>query len=116
MSRFMLRRGLFMAVRRMRSTSKPLSVLLLAVSMAVAVPVFGAQNHGRASKPSRPAHQHLTLEQAVQRVQDRTHGKVLKADSRNTGRAVEYRIKVLTPDGHVRVITMRSDQTNADTK
>ncbi len=50
----------------------------------------------------------LTLEQAVARVQSETHGKVLRADSRRYGDMPEYRIKVLTPDGHVRVISVRS--------
>jgi len=51
----------------------------------------------------------LTLEQAVTRAQLDTGGKVLSADSRQVGRHVEYRIKVLTPEGHVRVIVMPSD-------
>lgn len=50
----------------------------------------------------------LTLEQAVAEVQKKTHGKVLRASSRQYGDATEYRIKVLTPDGHVRVIPVRS--------
>lgn len=63
--------------------------------------------------PTSPPRSPLTLEQAVQRVQNRTGGKVLKADSRNLGRIVEYRIKVLTPTGHVRVVTLRSDDNDA---
>lgn len=52
----------------------------------------------------------LTLEQAVAKVQEKTHGKVLRASSRQYGNTTEYRIKVLTPDGHVRVIPVRSRQ------
>ncbi len=59
--------------------------------------------------PSAPGNGGLTLEQAVARVQNQVGGKVLKADSRNLGRVTEYRIKVLTPDGYVRVVTLRSD-------
>lgn len=50
----------------------------------------------------------LTLEQAVAAVQRKTHGKVLRASSRQYGDATEYRVKVLTPDGYVRVIPVRS--------
>jgi hypothetical protein len=108
------RRGFPMAAGSLRLLSIPLAVLLLAGSLVAAAPAQAAHNHGQAQKKGAKKHSHLTLEQAVARVQNETGGKVLKADSRNTGHVVEYRIKVLTPDGHVRVITLRSDQRNAD--
>ncbi|HKK15037.1 MAG TPA: hypothetical protein VKA14_10280 [Gammaproteobacteria bacterium] len=105
-----------MAAGSLRLLSIPLGVLLLAGSHAAVASARTVQDHGHAHKQvaKKHPHPHLTLEQAVARVQNETGGKVLKADSRNTGRVVEYRIKVLTPDGHVRVITLRSDQRNAD--
>lgn len=45
-------------------------------------------------------------------VQQRVGGKVLSAEPRHIGRRVEYRIKVLTPEGHVRVIIVSSDATH----
>jgi ABC-type uncharacterized transport system auxiliary subunit len=51
----------------------------------------------------------LTLEEAVAKVQQETGGKILSADPRRLGRRTEYRIKVLTPEGHVRVIAISSD-------
>jgi hypothetical protein len=51
----------------------------------------------------------LSLDQAVVRVQQQVGGKVLSAEPRQIGRRVEYRIKVLTPEGHVRVIAVPSD-------
>jgi len=51
----------------------------------------------------------LTLEEAVAKVQQDTGGKILSADPRRLGRRTEYRIKVLTPDGHVRIIAISSD-------
>ncbi|MBN8714147.1 MAG: PepSY domain-containing protein [Xanthomonadales bacterium] len=51
----------------------------------------------------------ITLDQAVQRVQAETDGKVLSAEPRRSGRREEYRIKVLTPAGHVRVIVVSSE-------
>ncbi|GLQ47893.1 hypothetical protein GCM10007862_29440 [Dyella lipolytica] len=51
----------------------------------------------------------LSLDEAVQQVQQRVGGKVLSAEPRHIGRKVEYRIKVLTPDGHVKVLAVPSD-------
>jgi hypothetical protein len=51
----------------------------------------------------------MTLEQAVAKVQNETRGKVLQADTRQLGHITEYRIKVLTPDGHVRVVPVRTE-------
>lgn len=51
----------------------------------------------------------VTLDQAVRRVQAQTDGQVLSAEPRRTGRHEEYRIKVLTPAGHVRVIVVSSE-------
>jgi hypothetical protein len=50
-----------------------------------------------------------TLDQAVLNVQRDTGGKVLSAESRNVGHGQEYRIKVLTPDGHVKVMAVPSE-------
>jgi uncharacterized membrane protein YkoI len=69
---------------------------------------LGGQVH--AEPANAPA---LTLEQAVTQVQQDTGGKVLSADPRRVGHHTEYRIKVLTPDGHVRVIVMNSENTEA---
>lgn len=55
----------------------------------------------------------MTLEEAVAKVQQETGGKILSADPRRLGRRTEYRIKVLTPDGHVRVIAITSDAPRA---
>jgi len=57
------------------------------------------------------AEQSLTLEQAVSKVQKDTGGKVLSADTRlvERGRITEYRVKVLTLDGHVRVVPVRTE-------
>lgn len=65
----------------------------------VASPVAAAQ------PPARVASD-LSLDQAVTRVQKETSGQVLSAESRRWDRRTEYRIKVLTPEGHVRVMTV----------
>ncbi|OOG55490.1 hypothetical protein [Rhodanobacter sp. C03] len=51
----------------------------------------------------------LTLDQAVLKVQHETGGKVLSAKQRGIGHRQEYRIKVLTPDGHVREMAVSSE-------
>lgn len=51
----------------------------------------------------------VTLDEAVNQVQRDTGGKVLSAEPHRLGRRLEYRIKVLTPEGHVRVIAVSSE-------
>lgn len=48
----------------------------------------------------------LSLGEAVSRAQHETQGQVLSAESRRFERRTEYRIKVLTPQGHVQVMTI----------
>ena len=71
--------------------------------------------------PSRPQSQkgppqQMSLEGAVQHVQQQTNGRILAADSISNGRNKLYRIKVLTPDGHVRVMQLHSNDTPGDHK
>ena len=67
--------------------------LLLAASLAVASVPVAAQ---RAS----------SLQDAVQRVQRETGGRILSAETVRVGRQKLYRVKVLTPEGRVQVITV----------
>lgn len=80
-----------------------LTITLAGIALAIAGQALAAQ----AGAPA------LTLEQAVTQVQQDTGGKVLSADPRRVGHHTEYRIKVLTPDGHVRVIVMTSENPEA---
>lgn len=83
---------------RMTSKTLILSRLLAAsLLLAVTVPGWAKQADG------------LTLDQAVEQVQHDTGGKVLSADRREFGRRTEYRIKVLTPNGYVRTVTVPSE-------
>lgn len=54
--------------------------------------------------PPRPA----SLEQAVRQVQHQTRGHILAADTIQHGQAKVYRVKVLTPQGQVRVMQLHS--------
>jgi uncharacterized membrane protein YkoI len=51
----------------------------------------------------------MTLQDAIAKVERDTHGKVLSAETKRTGNRSVYRIKVLTPDGHVQVIEVPAD-------
>lgn len=48
----------------------------------------------------------ISLQDAVERVQRDTGGKILSAESVRQGRADVYRIKVLTREGRVQVVTV----------
>ena len=51
----------------------------------------------------------LTLEQAAAEIRHQTGGRILSAtESHDDGHKI-YRIKVLLPSGHVRVITINAD-------
>ncbi|MDZ3821997.1 MAG: hypothetical protein U0S76_00170 [Pseudoxanthomonas sp.] len=49
-----------------------------------------------------------SLQHAIELVQQETGGRVLSADTVRAGPRELYRIKVLTPDGRVRVVTKSS--------
>ena len=87
-----------------RATALPtmFSRRLLACLPALLLPVLAY-----AAPPQEKAP--MTLEEAVAKVQQDTGGKILSADPRKFGRRTEYRIKVLTPEGHVRTISISSD-------
>jgi hypothetical protein len=68
---------------------------------------------GVASAHAQKTPEALTLEQAVAKVQKETGGKVLAADTQRRGHTIEYRIKVLTHNGHVRVVPVRTEAMKA---
>lgn len=75
-----------------------LSRLLVASAlMAAMTPLWARQESG------------LSLDQAVEKVQHDTGGRVLSADRREFGRRIEYRIKVLTPGGYVRTLAVPAE-------
>lgn len=58
--------------------------------------------------PATAREQVSSLQEAIEEVQRETGGRVLAADTVRAGPRELYRIKVLTPDGRVRVITKSS--------
>ncbi|MGH8115104.1 MAG: PepSY domain-containing protein [Rhodanobacteraceae bacterium] len=61
-----------------------------------------------ARKPPPPPPRPASLEQAVRQVQHQTRGHILAADTIQRGQAKVYRVKVLTPQGQVRVMQLHS--------
>jgi uncharacterized membrane protein YkoI len=51
----------------------------------------------------------LTTQEAVAKVQQETSGKVLSVQTLTMGKRKFYRIKVLTPDGQVRVVQVAAE-------
>ena len=70
-------------------TKRLLCVLMLAFSLGLVSPDASAA---------------MSREQAVRMVQQQTDGRILSVDTVRRGNRIIYRIKVLTPEGHVRVI------------
>lgn len=60
------------------------------------------------ARKSPPPPHPASLEQAVKQVQHQTHGHILAADTIQHGQAKVYRVKVLTPQGQIRVMQLRS--------
>ncbi|MBL8299938.1 MAG: PepSY domain-containing protein [Rhodanobacteraceae bacterium] len=52
----------------------------------------------------------MTLEDAVERVQQEIQGRVLKAEEVTIGKKKLYRIKLLTRDGRVQVVKIPADE------
>lgn len=82
-------------------------LLRLSCALLLLLAAGGAWAAGQGAEPA------ITLEQAISQVQQQTSGKVLSANTIGTMRrgraAFEHRIRVLTPNGHVRVISIYSD-------
>lgn len=51
----------------------------------------------------------MDLECAARSVAEKTGGKILAADTVENGNGSFFRIKVLTPGGHVRYVQVRED-------
>lgn len=52
----------------------------------------------------------VSVQEAVAEAQNQAAGKVLSVQTLNVGKRKIYRIKILTPDGQVRVIQVPAEQ------
>ncbi|MGH8165428.1 MAG: PepSY domain-containing protein [Rhodanobacteraceae bacterium] len=106
---FLNRLTVFMSIRRILPTLALLAVGGMA-SFAWAAPPAKTSAHASSGGAQ------VSLEQAVEQVQVQTHGRILAADTIPSGRNKLYRIKVLTPDGHVRVMQLHSNAGTSEGK
>ena len=90
------------------SSGGPVLCALLILTMATS-PVFARMHE--TSTHAQP----LTLAKAVAKVRKETGGKVLAAHIRRHGHTIEYRIKELEPNGHVRVVSVLAEVSNTAT-
>lgn len=87
------------------------SFLALLLTLAFVLPATGqsAGSHDfyqRVARRDQDRGGGMSLNQAVQQVQSETGGRVLSAETINQGGRSVHRIKVLTPSGQVRVMTI----------
>ena len=57
-----------------------------------------------AEEPTPPARDKSSLHEAIEQVRRQTGGRILSAETVGHGKNQVYRIKVLTPQGSVRVV------------
>ncbi len=92
----------------MKMRNRPWLPLLLVVLMAPAV-----QARGRGGEDGFRPHRHpprvRSLDDAVGLIRHRTHGRILSAEPFSDDDERGYRVKVLTPDGRVRVFRLERD-------
>ena len=89
---------------------KPVLALLLVATVLVAVgapsATFAADGGHYFIARRGGGEAGVSLNEAVQQVQRETGGRVLSADTVNQGGRTVHRIKVLTPSGQVRIVTI----------
>ena len=85
---------------------KPLLILCIALTATSMTGVAMAGPHALQVARRDGGDAGLSLNQAVQQVRQETGGRVLSADESSQGGRRVYRIKVLTPSGHVRVFVI----------
>jgi len=78
-----------------------LTLLTTGIAPATAAPF---PRGGVSNSPRLAAKQGMSLEQAVAQVQRETNGRILTAETVNRNGHPVHRIKVLLPNGNVRVI------------
>ena len=85
--------------------------LAFSLTLAVVLPetgqtAWGQESYQRVARRDQDHGGGMSLNQAVQQVQRETGGRVLSAETINQGGRSVHRIKVLTPSGQVRVMTI----------
>ena len=90
-----------------RLKAQKIRTLITGVLLAGSIMAFGAPLHasqGVANRLMLAAQQQISLDQAIARVRKQTGGRILSANTSKKGGHKTHRIKVLMPNGVVRVI------------
>lgn len=92
-------------------TRKTFIICLLAglLAWAPSAPVEARRDDRRDDRPSsreEARRDEISLDEAVARARRETGGRVLSAEARNQRGSTTYRIKVLMPNGAVRVVNV----------
>lgn len=90
-------------------STRCLALLLAVLSLTAtltATPATAAAGHLPLLVARRGGEAGMSLNEAVRQVQRETGGRVLSADTVSQGGRTVHRIKVLTPAGQVRVVTI----------
>lgn len=90
----------------MFSTLRKMMVIAVLACASAAVQARPPHDAGNADERNARAHDERELDRAVGQVRRETHGRVLSADVDEANEDRSYRIKVLTPGGRVRTITV----------
>jgi len=77
-----------------------MQVMALRCGLAVLAAMFSATVTAR----------EITVQEAIAKVQHDTAGKVLSAQVLRLGKRKLYRIKILTPEGQVRIVQIPAEQ------
>ncbi|MEW6354190.1 MAG: hypothetical protein AB1469_07855 [Pseudomonadota bacterium] len=91
----------------MKKCATWLALCILCMVFSVQAKPRGEEDHkerGHAARGER------SLDETVSRVRRETRGRVLSADTEQRDGESVHRIKVLTPDGRVRVLTVDEDE------
>jgi uncharacterized membrane protein YkoI len=93
---------------------KCMTCLLAALLMSAALAPAEARRDARSDRLETPRQEGISLDEAVARVRRETGGHVLSAQAREERGGTTYRIKVLLPNGTMRVISVdaASGETN----
>jgi uncharacterized membrane protein YkoI len=93
---------------------KIIACLLAGLLAWVAAVPADARRDDRSTQREAARHDGISLDEAVARVRRDTGGRVLSAEARENRGRTRYRIKVLLPDGSVRVVNVDAQSGQTD--
>jgi hypothetical protein len=87
-------------MRRNYQSKKKVTLLFNAVLISLCAILFISNSY---------AEQSNSLDNAVQEIRTQTNGKIISADTVTVDNTVKHRIKVLMPNGHVKIFFKPAD-------